>query len=255
MNVLWLGDSLDLMKEVPSKSVSLILADLPYGTTKNEWDKILDFDLLWIQYERIIKDDGVILLFAQSPFDKMLAMSNIKLFRYEWIWEKTSATGFLNAGKMPLKAHENILVFYKKLPTYNPIKTKGIKKISRASHKIHCKQSSNYGKQMHTKDYCSEERYPRSVLKFKTDKQKKSQHPTKKPIALIRYFILTYSNEGDIVMDNVMGGGTTPVGCVQTNRQYIGIEKNKEFYEMAVKNVCKALGNVGLFALAQAKIS
>lgn len=248
MDVLWLGDSLELMKKVPSKSITLILADLPYGTTNNDWDKILDFDLMWTEYERVIKEDGAIVLFAQSPFDKMLAMSNIKLFRYEWIWEKTSATGFLNAGKMPLKAHENILVFYKKLPTYNPIKTKGLKKISRASHKTNCKQSSNYGKQMHTKDYCSDERYPRSVLKFKTDKQKGSQHPTKKPIALIRYFILTYTNEGDIVMDNVMGEGTTPVGCIQTNRGYIGIEKKQEFYKMAVNNVNKALGQVGLFA-------
>ena len=251
MNVLWKGDCLQLMDNIPDKSVSLILADLPYGTTKNDWDIILDFDLMWEQYERIIKDNGAIVLFAQSPFDKKLAMSNIKLFRYEWIWEKTSATGFLNASKMPLKAHENILVFYKKAPTYNPIMTKGHMKVSAAAHKINCKESSNYGKQMHTKDYCSDERFPRSVLKFKTDKQKNAQHPTQKPIALIRYLIKTYTDENDVVLDNVMGAGTTPIGCVQTNRQYIGIEQEKQFYNMAVNGVKKAKGNVGLFATSQ----
>jgi len=247
-NQIFLGDSLEIMKNIKSASIDMILCDLPYGTTKNEWDEELDYQKLWEQYKRIIKDNGAILLFAQSPFDKKLAMSNLKLFRYEWIWEKTSATGFLNAEKMPLKAHENILVFYKKLPTYNPIKTKGHKKVSRASHKIACKQSSNYGKQMHTKDYCSDERYPRSVLKYKSDKQKQSIHPTQKPLDLIKYLILTYTNENDIVLDNCMGSGTTPVGCIQTNRKYIGIEKDKIFYTIAQERIKEALGIVGLFA-------
>jgi len=246
-NNIYLGDSLNLMQDIKTASIDMILCDLPYGTTKNHWDQVLDYNLLWKQYERIIKDNGAIVLFAQAPFDKVLAMSNISLFRYEWIWEKTSATGFLNASKMPLKAHENILVFYKKLPTYNPIKTKGHKKVSRASHKTNCKASSNYGKQIHTKDYCSDDRYPRSVLKFKSDKQIENSHPTQKPLELTKYLINTYSNEDDIILDNCMGSGTVPVAAIQTNRKYIGIEIESNYYEIAKDRIAKAQGKVGLF--------
>ena len=246
-NTLIYGDSLELMHKVKDKSIDLIFTDLPYGTTKNDWDNILPFDEMWSHYERIIKDDGVILLFAQAPFDKVLACSNLELFRYEWIWEKTSATGFLNAQKMPLKAHENILVFYKKLPTYNPIKTKGHMKVSATAHQSKCAKSSNYGKQMRTKDYSSDERYPRSVLKFKTDKQGGALHPTQKPLELIKYMIKTYTNEGDVVLDNCMGSGTTIVGAIQTNRKYIGMEITKKFYSIARDRVDEALGYCGLF--------
>ncbi|PHQ90127.1 MAG: cytosine methyltransferase [Sulfurimonas sp.] len=247
LNKIHLGDCLELMKDIGTASIDMILCDLPFGTTKNDWDKVLDFEALWYQYERVIKDNGAIVLFAQAPFDKVLACSNLKLFRYEWIWEKTSATGFLNAQKMPLKAHENILVFYKKLPTYNPIKTKAHKKVSRASHKTACKQSSNYGKQMHTKDYCSDERYPRSVLKFPSDKQHHNLHPTQKPLALVEYFIQTYTNEGEIVLDNCTGSGTTPEGCINLNRQFIAYEKEEYIYKTACERVQRAKGNVGLF--------
>lgn len=212
------------IKKIPDKSIDMILCDLPYGTTKNTWDKPLDLPRLWKEYERVIKDNGAIVLFAQSPFDKVLACSNLKLFRYEWIWEKTNATGFLNASKCPLKAHENILVFYKKAPIYNPIKTKGHKRVSRKEHKTKCMQSSNYGKQMHTKDYCSEERYPRSVLRFKLDKQTNNLHPTQKPVALLRYFIKTYTNEDHIVLDNCIGSGTTGEACFFENRKFIGFD-------------------------------
>ncbi|MFT7880936.1 MAG: DNA methyltransferase, partial [Sulfurimonas sp.] len=248
LNKIYLGDCLELMPKIKDKSVDLVLCDLPYGTTKNEWDTIIPYGLLWEQYGRIIKDNGAILLFSQSPFDKELAMSNIDLFRYEWIWEKTEATGFLNSSKMPLKAHENILVFYKKLPTYNPIMTKGAKKVSRVSHRIKCKESSNYGKHsMVTKDYCSDERYPRSVLKFPKDKQKQQLHPTQKPLAPIKYFIETYSNKGDVVLDNCVGSGTTPVGCIHTGRYYIGMEKFKDIKDVADLRVKEAIGDVGLF--------
>lgn len=212
------------MNKIPDKSVDMILCDLPYGTTKNEWDKTIDLKKLWQQYNRVIKDNGAIVLFAQSPYDKVLACSNLKIFRYEWIWEKTNATGFLNASKCPLKAHENILVFYKKLPTYNPIKTKGHKKVSRASHKTNCLKSSNYGKQMHTKDYCSDERFPRSVLQFKLDKQTNNLHPTQKPVELFRYLIKTYTNENEIVLDNCIGSGTTAEACFFENRNFIGFD-------------------------------
>lgn len=241
MNKLLLGDSLKLMKDIPTGSIDLIFADLPYGATRNAWDERLDLKLLWQQYERVIKDKGAILLFAQAPFDKVLACSNLKMFRYEWIWEKTSATGFLNAKRMPLKAHENILVFYKHLPTYNPIKTAGKKKVSRVAHKINCAKSSNYGKQLHTKDYCSTKRYPRSVLKFKSDKQGSALHPTQKPLKLIKYMLKTYTNEGDIVLDNCMGSGTTIVGCIQTKRNYIGMEIQEKYYSISVIRTQEAL--------------
>jgi len=241
------GDSLILMEKIPSNSIHMIFSDLPFGTTKNNWDKILDFDVLWKQYERVLTENGVILLFAQSPFDKVLACSNLKLFRYEWIWEKTSATGHLNARIALMKAHENILVFYKKKPTYNPIKTRGERKVSSASSKEKSNNSTNYGRVNKYTDYDSVERFPRSVLKFPTDKQKEHYHPTQKPIELIKYMIKTYTNEGDVVLDNCMGSGTTPVGCIQTNRKYIGIEKDNDYFNIASDRINKAYGNVGLF--------
>lgn len=224
INKIFQNDCLLGMKKIPNKSINLILCDLPYGTTKNIWDIPLNLKKLWKEYERIIIDNGAIILFAQSPYDKVLACSNLKLFRYEWIWEKTNATGFLNASKCPLKAHENILVFYKKAPIYNPIKTKGHKRVSRASHKTNCLQSSNYGKQMHTKDYNSDERYPRSVLRFKQDKQLNNLHPTQKPVELFKYIINTYTNIGNVVLDNCIGSGTTAEACFLTDRKFIGFD-------------------------------
>ena len=248
LNKITRGDGIELMKNIADNSVDFILADLPYGTTQNDWDIPLDAMLMWQEYERIIKENGAIALFAQSPFDKTLAVSNIKLYRYEWIWEKTSATGFLNAEKMPLKAHENILIFYKKLPTYNPIKTKGHKKESKKESKAKCKMSTTYSVHKHTKDYCSSERYPRSVLKFKTDKQTSSLHPTQKPTSLLRYMIETYTNKGDIVLDNCIGSGSTAVACVQTNRNFIGFELQDDFCVIARNRVKEAIGEVGLFS-------
>ncbi len=241
INKVFNEDCLIGMKRIPDKSIDMILCDLPYGTTQNKWDSIINLTKLWEQYERIIKDNGAILLFAQLPFDKVLGMSKIELLRYEWIWEKSTATGFLNAEKMPLKSHENILVFYKKLPTYNPIKTKGALKVSLKESKDKCKMSSTYGKHLNTKDYCSDERYPRSILKFKSDKQKSNYHPTQKPVALMRYFIKTYTNEHEIVLDNCMGSFTTAVACIDTNRNFIGFENDKEFgyFENGINRIIK----------------
>lgn len=244
------ADCINFMSDIPNKSIDLIISDLPYGTTQNKWDTVIPFDLLWEGIERVIKDNGAILLFAQSPFDKILACSNLKLFRHEWIWEKSQATGFLNAEKMPLKAHENILVFYKKLPTYNPIKTKGHRKVSKKASQDKCIQSSNYGKHYFRSDYDSEERYPRSVLKFPTDKQQSKIHPTQKPVALNEYLIKTYSNEGDIVMDLTSGSGTVAVAAIKTKRSFICIEKNKEFFDLSRERVKEYLGEVGLFRSA-----
>lgn len=232
-NRIYQMDCLEGMKLIPDKSIDMILCDLPYGTTKNKWDSIIPLDELWKEYNRIIKDNGAIVLTAQTPFDKVLGMSNLKMLKYEWIWEKTSATGHLNAKRMPMKAHENVLVFYKKLPTYNPIKTKDhVRKVSKSEHKFNSKLSTNYNKHGFT-TYDSTERYPRSVQVFATDKQKEALHPTQKPVALFEYLIKTYSNEGEIVLDNCMGSGTTAVACENLNRQWIGFETESEYIEIA----------------------
>lgn len=225
------GDCLELMKDIPDKSIDMILCDLPYGTTKNKWDSIIPLDTIWKQYERIIKDNGVICLFAQSPFDKVLGCSNLKLLRYEWIWEKDNGTGFLNAKKMPLKIHENILVFYKKSPCYNPQMRTGFKPYK-------CTQgrySPNYGdyKQGHITE-SNGERYPIDVIKFG---RKCGFHPTQKPVELLEYLIKTYTNEGDVVLDNCMGSGSTGVACVNTNRNFIGIELDENYFNIAKERI------------------
>ena len=237
LNKIYNQDCLVGMESIQDKSIDMILCDLPYGTTKNQWDSIINLDKLWEQYNRIIKDNGAIVLTAQTPFDKVLGVSNLKMLKYEWIWEKTSATGHLNAKKMPMKAHENILVFYKKLPTYNPQKTTGHeRKVSTAKHKRNSKNSSNYGESSAT-TYDSTERYPRSVQIFSTDKQKSSFHPTQKPVALFEYLIKTYTNEGDLVLDNCMGSGTTAIACINTNRNYIGFELDSGYYNLTNERI------------------
>lgn len=245
------GDCLDLMKTLDDKSVDLILCDLPYGTTRNKWDSIIDLELLWEQYNRVIKDRGAILLFAQTPFDKVLGVSNLENLRYEIIWQKTAPTGFLNAKKMPMKAHENILVFYKKLPTYNPQMTQGhprkvsSKKSRTNSANRHTKKSlkgeSNYGVFANEiEGYDSTERYPLSVQVFAKDQQKENYHPTQKPVALLEWLLKTYSNEGDLVLDNCMGSGSTGVACVNLNRNFIGMELTEQYFEIAKERIEKA---------------
>ena len=222
---------------IDDKSIDLILCDLPYGTTaRNKWDHIIPPDILWEQYERIIKDNGTIVLTAQTPFDKVLGCSNLKMLRYEWIWEKTTATGHLNAKRMPMKAHENILVFYKKLPTYNPQKTLGHAPVH--SYVKHQDDGSNYGTtKIGISGGGSTERYPRSVLLFPTDKQKEAIHPTQKPVALFEYLIKTYTNEGDLVLDNCMGSFTTAIACENLNRNYIGFENDDTYFELGQKRL------------------
>lgn len=222
-----------------------------FNEAKQIWD-IKHKKGLWYHYNIIIKDDGVIALTAQSPFDKVLGTSNLDMLRYEWIWDKPEASGFLNAERMPLKAHENVLIFYKKLPTYNPEKTKGAKKVSLKESKDKCKMSDTYGKHINTKDYCSDERYPRSILKFSSDKQKINIHPTQKPVPLFEYLIKTYTSENQTVLDNCMGSGKTAIACINTNRNYIGYEMDKTYYDLATKRVeehkLAKSGNIGLFA-------
>lgn len=233
---LMFGDCLERMKEIPSGSVDLILVDLPYATTQNSWDSMLDLEEMWLQLDRICKPNTAKLMFAQTPFDKILGCSNLKELKYAWIWEKTTATGHLNAKKMPMKAHENILVFYKSLPTYNPQKTIGHKPAN--SYTKHQDDGSNYGE---TKVGISgggqTDRYPRSVQVFKTDKQKVSLHPTQKPVALLEYLIKTYTNEGETVLDFTAGSFSTGVACVNTNRGFIGIEMDENYFNIGVKRM------------------
>ena len=227
------GDCLEVMTDIPDESIDMILCDLPYGTTRNKWDSIIPLDKLWNEYERIIKDNGAIVLFSQMPFTAELTHSNLKLFKYEWIWEKDNGTGFLNAKKMPLKIHENILVFYKKLPTYNPQMRTGFKPYK-------CKQgrhSTNYG--LYEQGHITEsngERYPIDIIEFKKDS---GLHPTQKPVALLEYLIKTYTNEGDVVLDNCMGSGSTGVACLNTNRSFIGIEKDENYFNIAKERIEK----------------
>lgn len=227
------GDCLDVMPTLPDQSVDMVLADLPYGTTACSWDSVIPLEPLWKQYRRICR--GPVVLFAQSPFDKALGVSNLAELRYEWIWEKTHATGHLNAKKSPMKAHENVLVFYREQPTYNPIKTTG--HLRKTATKRGDK-TDVYGAQTFDKiTYDSTERYPRSVLLFPSDKQKSKLHSTQKPVALCEYLIRTYTNEGDVVLDNCMGSGTTGVACANTNRRFIGIESDLKYYEIAVERL------------------
>lgn len=231
------GDCLELMKGIPDGSVDMILCDLPYGTTRNKWDSMIPLDKLWNEYKRIIKNNGCIALFAQTPFDKVLGASNLNMLRYEWIWQKDNGTGFLNAKKMPMKIHENILVFYKSHPIYNPQMRTGFKPYMQMSGK----GSSNYGEQVRVLTKNNGERYPVDVVQFMRDKHK--IHPTQKPVALLEYLIRTYTNEGETVLDNCMGSGSTGVACINTERNFIGIELDPVYFEVAKYRIEEAEGN------------
>lgn len=241
INKIHQGDCLELMGVIPDKSVDMILCDLPYGTTQNKWDSVIDLQLLWKQYERIIKDNGAIILFAQTPFDKVLGSSNLKLLRYEWIWNKKLATGHLNAKKMPMKLHENILVFYKKLPIYHPQFTVG----EPYDKGYGFGDSSNYGKQraVHHKND-SGRRYPLSIIEFSNANRQKRFHPTQKPVSLFEYLIKTYTNEGEVVLDNCIGSGTTAIAAINTGRNYIGIDMEQEYVDVANKRIEEHLKNI-----------
>jgi site-specific DNA-methyltransferase (adenine-specific) len=231
------GDCLELLKAVPENTFDLICADMPYGTTQCKWDTVIDLNLLWPELERVAKDNAAIVLFAQTPFDKVLGCSNLPLLKYEWVWEKPNATGFFNAKKMPMKAHENILVFYKKLPVYNAIKTTGHKRKTAGRIAI---GSEIYGKTVKKTNYDSTERYPRSVQVFSSDKKKSKLHPTQKPEALLEYIIKTYSNQGGHVLDFCMGSGTAGVAAVKLGRKFTGMELEEKYYHVAHERICAA---------------
>ena len=237
-NKIYNMDCMEGMKEIPAGSVDMILCDLPYGTTHCDWDIKIPFAELWAEYERIIKDNGAIVLTAKQPFTSDLIQSNRKLYRYNMVWIKNIGCGYMNAQIMPLQQHEDICIFYKRTPTYNPQMESGYeRKVSRASQKRKCKAAEVYNKAICTKDYDSTERYPISVVYFGSDKQKEALHPTQKPLALFEYLIKTYTNRGDLGLDNCIGSGTTAVACIRTGRQFIGFEKSEKYYQVAVERI------------------
>lgn len=225
------GDCLELMKEIPDKSIDLILCDLPYGTTACKWDVLIPFKSLWEQYNRIIKDNGAIVLFGSEPFSSALRMSNIKNFKYDWIWNKKLAGNGILAKKQPLKIHEIVSVFNSGI--YIPQMTKG-----RYRKKMGLKESEITGGNSFAKQTENDLYYPKSILEYGTGNMRKGRlHPTQKPVALLEYLIKTYTNEEDVVLDNCMGSGSTCVACVNTNRHYIGFEKEPKYYDIACKRL------------------
>lgn len=237
------GDCLELMKNIPDKSVDMVLCDLPYGTTRNSWDTVIPFVPLWELYKRIIKSNGAICLFGSEPFSTALRASNLRMYRYDWIWEKTLPQGFLNSHKMPLRATENISVFYKKLPLYNPQMKDG-EPYDKGIRKASC--TTNYGDFGETiAKNKTGRRFPTNVLVFSNGNHKNILHPTQKPVALLEYLIKTYTNEGETVLDNAAGSGSTGVACVNTNRNFIGIELDENYFQIAKNRINEALKKNG----------
>ncbi len=227
------GDCLELMQELPDNSVDMVLCDLPYGRTKNRWDIVIPFEPLWKQYRRIVKENGAIILFADGMFMAQLMSSNPSMWRYNLIWDKVLSAGFLNANKMPLRQHEELCVFYKKPPIYNPQKTIGAKSHSKGKKKD-CK-NHNYGR-FEFVDNASkhgELKFPTSIIRFQKPHPSKAVHPTEKPVALCEYLIKTYTSPGDTVLDNCMGSGPTGIACANTGRDFIGMESDLEYFEVA----------------------
>jgi DNA modification methylase len=233
------GDCLEIMMDIPAKSIDMILCDLPYGTTQCSWDSIIPFERLWLPYKRIIKDKGAIVLFGSQPFTSALIMSNPSLFKYEWIWEKSKASNFLNSAKEPLKAHENILVFYKKPPQYNPQKAPGspFNKGIRKNENGLFTEAFGPLKSNVTINNETGLRCPRSVQYFITAEREGKLHPTQKPVSLCEFLIKTYTNEGMTVLDNCAGSGTTAIACINSKRHYICIEKEEKYFNIASERI------------------
>ena len=245
LNKIYNEDCLEGMKRIPDGSVDLVLTDPPYGTTACKWDSVIPFEPMWEQLNRTIKPNGAICIFGSEPFSSALRMSNIKNFKYDWIWLKSLGANPLLCKKQPMKYHEIISVFYKKQPAYNPQMTKGEKR-----NKKPCtwgnKKDEIYGgclSDFNGVDNVNDVYYPRSYQYFSNANQKEKRHPTQKPIALLEYLIKTYTNEGETVLDFTMGSGTTAIACINTNRNFIGFELDKHYYDIANERIRKALAD------------
>ena len=256
-DIILLGDCLDMMKDIPDGSVDMICTDLPYEVLHKsnphaQWDRIIPFEPLWSQYERIIKDDGAIALFAQGMFTAKLMMSNPKLWRYNLVWDKMRCTGFLNANRMPLRCHEDICVFYKKLPTYNPQleDLDGREPSHPQGNGTHKDTNQCYGKVKRIykgrtyesvprveSTVPSDKKMPRSIIRIKKEHESTVKHPTQKPVELLRYLIRTYTNPGELVLDSCMGSGTACIAAIKEGRHYIGIEKNDKYFAVAEQRI------------------
>ena len=238
-----MDDCLEVMKLVPDASVDMVLCDLPYGTTACKWDSVIPFDALWAEYRRVTKPNAAIVLFGSQPFTAALGASNLGWLKYSWVWEKARPTDFLQAKHKPLKGFEDVLVFYGSRPTYNPqgttaidrsVKNTGTKARGRQGKKGNDDQTFHAAVSGADENDCYKQSvtgYPRGIVKFAQDSN--ALHPTQKPVALMEYLIRTYTNEGDVVLDNTMGSGTTGVACANTGRKFIGIEREPKYYEIA----------------------
>lgn len=252
---IYLGDCLDIMPQIPDKSIDMVLCDLPYEVlNKNnhhaQWDRMIPFEPLWAQYERIIKDNGAIVLFGQGMFTSDLMQSNRKLWRYNLVWDKGRATGFLNANRMPLRCHEDICVFYKSLPTYHPQMEdlNGREPNHPQGHGEHNEKNQCYGKVNRINPTYTDKKHPRSIINIKAVHCSEGQfHPTQKPVDLLRYLIRTYTNPEDVVLDNCAGSGSTCIAAIRERRRWIGIEKNEEYYQIAKKRIEQELSQPTLF--------
>lgn len=245
---LYRGDCLDVLPALHEQGLKfdLILTDPPYGTTHCRWDSVIAFEPMWKGVNSVSYDSTPTVLFCQQPFTSALGCSNLKNLSYSWVWEKTQPTGFLNAKRMPMKAHEDILVFYRKLPKYNPIKTNGHRRVvSTAYQQSVCRSGDVYNKHNDFQDYDSTERYPRSVIQFKSDKQLTRLHPTQKPVPLLEYLIATYTDPGDTVLDFAMGSGSTAIACIRTGRRFIGVEIDWHYFEVSENRIRNNLNGNG----------
>lgn len=230
MNELWNGDCLELMHDIPDGSVDMILCDLPYGTTQNKWDTVIPFDELWSHYWRLLKPNGVVVLTAAQPFTSALVMSQVEFFKYQWVWLKNRAVGHLNAKRMPMNAHEDVCVFSKGSIQYNPQDL-----IYRPRMNKRTSTKGNYGEAGNS-NFSEYTNYPNTKLEFDSPQSDKF-HPTQKPVALFEYLIKTYTNPGETVLDNCAGSGTTAIACMNTQRNYICIERDETYYERAKERI------------------
>lgn len=239
------GDCLELMNRIPNGSIDMVLSDLPYGTTRCRWDTPINLPELWKQYRRVAKENGAIVLFSAQPFTTELISSNKAMYRYEWIWRKTQPSGFMNAKKMPLRTHENIEIFYRKPPIYNPQMTHGHqRKTATAYGTRESDGSSCYGREERNYTYDSTDRYPVDVLQYSTGDKAKRLHPTQKPVDLLEYLVKTYTNPGETVLDNCMGAGSTGIACLNTGREFVGIELDPEYYQIAKERIEQHVENI-----------